>query len=165
MTTFYAGARGPTRVTVHDGHPENPGRPLEHHPVHSPDGFEWGYCGSGPADLADAILADVVGYPVVDPLTVQQFKRDVVACLDRASFVLSGDVVRAWLDEHGWPKRPCCVSCRGELVDGGGRKAQDPRQVMGALCGPCVARFDGPPRLLGEEALDLADSYTLGDVR
>ena len=28
---------------------------------HSPDGFEWGYCGSGPAQLALAILADHLG--------------------------------------------------------------------------------------------------------
>ena len=28
---------------------------------HSPDGFEWGYGGSGPAQLALAILADAVG--------------------------------------------------------------------------------------------------------
>ena len=28
---------------------------------HSPTGFEWGYCGSGPAQLALAILADHCG--------------------------------------------------------------------------------------------------------
>jgi hypothetical protein len=33
-------------------------RPLRHIPFHSPDGFEWGYGGSGPADLALAILVD-----------------------------------------------------------------------------------------------------------
>ena len=33
-------------------------RPLTHIAYHSPDGFEWGYAGSGPADLALAVLAD-----------------------------------------------------------------------------------------------------------
>jgi hypothetical protein len=33
-------------------------RTLRHIPFHSPAGFEWGYQGSGPADLALAILVD-----------------------------------------------------------------------------------------------------------
>lgn len=36
-------------------------RPLRHIERHSPDGFEWGYGGSGPADLALSILADLCG--------------------------------------------------------------------------------------------------------
>jgi len=32
--------------------------PLHHVSYHSPDGFEWGYGGGGPADLALAILSD-----------------------------------------------------------------------------------------------------------
>jgi hypothetical protein len=32
--------------------------PLRHFVKHSPDGFEWGYAGSGPSDLSLAILAD-----------------------------------------------------------------------------------------------------------
>lgn len=35
--------------------------PLKHRMIHSPDGFEWGYEGSGPADLAVSILADWLG--------------------------------------------------------------------------------------------------------
>lgn len=34
--------------------------PLRHVVVHSPTGFEWGYAGSGPADLALSILADML---------------------------------------------------------------------------------------------------------
>lgn len=36
-------------------------RPLEHIEYHSPDGFAWGYSGSGPADLALSIVADLLG--------------------------------------------------------------------------------------------------------
>lgn len=34
--------------------------PLRHVMLHSPTGFEWGYGGSGPADLALSILCDVL---------------------------------------------------------------------------------------------------------
>lgn len=42
------------RVTVN-------GEPLKHRVYHSPTGFEWGYRGSGPADLARSILWDFLG--------------------------------------------------------------------------------------------------------
>ena len=35
--------------------------PLTHHVRHSPDGFAWGYLGSGPAELAKDILWDFLG--------------------------------------------------------------------------------------------------------
>lgn len=35
---------------------------LDHHVRHSPDGFNWGYAGSGPADLARSILLDAFGF-------------------------------------------------------------------------------------------------------
>lgn len=35
--------------------------PLEHYELHSPGGFEWGYSGSGPSDLAIALLIDHLG--------------------------------------------------------------------------------------------------------
>lgn len=49
---------------------------------HSPDGFNWGYSGSGPAQLALAILADALGWRTareVDPRLWQEFKRRHVA--------------------------------------------------------------------------------------
>jgi hypothetical protein len=36
------------------------GRPLHHHVKHSPDGFAWGYHGSGPAELARCLLIDAL---------------------------------------------------------------------------------------------------------
>ena len=35
--------------------------PLRHVPKHSPAGFNWGYGGSGPADLARSLLIDALG--------------------------------------------------------------------------------------------------------
>jgi hypothetical protein len=52
----YAGRReGYAVIVTVDGHPLNPRLDLWNH---SPTGFEWGYAGSGPAQLALAILAD-----------------------------------------------------------------------------------------------------------
>ena len=60
---------------------------------HSPTGFEFGYGGSGPAQLALAILADCCG----DELAVvyhQPFKRAVIARLPAEGGSLTGTFVR-----------------------------------------------------------------------
>jgi len=44
---------------------------------HSPDGFNWGYGGSGPAQLALAIILEITGKPD----GYQQFKWDLIAGL------------------------------------------------------------------------------------
>ena len=41
---------------------------------HSPDGFEWGYSGSGPAQLALALAADVLGDDVKAQNIYQRLK-------------------------------------------------------------------------------------------
>jgi len=51
---------------------------------HSPTGFEWGYGGSGPAQLALAICADALGEEVA-PRVYQEFKRRVIAALPHAA--------------------------------------------------------------------------------
>lgn len=46
---------------------------------HSPNGFNWGYGGSGPAQLALAILLEETGSPKLSEEFYQQFKEDVVS--------------------------------------------------------------------------------------
>jgi hypothetical protein len=41
---------------------------------HSPAGFQWGYGGSGPAQLALALCVDALGVPVVAEAIYQTFK-------------------------------------------------------------------------------------------
>ena len=48
---------------------------------HSPDGFNWGYGGSGPAQLALAILLEFVPADVARR-SYQDFKREVIAALN-----------------------------------------------------------------------------------
>ena len=58
------------KSVVKDNHTRS--EQLTHIDYHSPDGFEWGYGGSGPADLALAILVD---FFEEDPAAVQAYIR------------------------------------------------------------------------------------------
>ena len=60
---------------------------------HSPSGFEFGYGGSGPAQLALAILADCCGDRVALDC-YQRFKWSVVVHIPPAGFTLTGTQVR-----------------------------------------------------------------------
>ena len=71
------------RVTVHLGNLADETRPLAHLLLHSPDGFEWGYHGSGPADLARSIVGDVLGEKNPHPAHYQRVKSQLVAQIPR----------------------------------------------------------------------------------
>lgn len=64
---------------------------------HSPTGFEWGYGGSGPAQLALAILCDAVGKEKALML-YQRFKDVVVSGLPHDTWILLETQVRLYLD-------------------------------------------------------------------
>jgi hypothetical protein len=66
------------RVTV-NGYPLDPRFDLRYH---SPDGFAWGYCGSGPAQLALALLADATGDDEIAQRYYQDFKEEVIAKIE-----------------------------------------------------------------------------------
>jgi hypothetical protein len=65
---------------------------------HSPSGFAWGYPGSGPAQLALAILADAIGDDARAVRLHQAFKR---ACIERLDgdrdWQMSREEVRVWV--------------------------------------------------------------------
>jgi hypothetical protein len=86
-TTVYRGIRvkpdertvSPTLVYVDE-------KPLSAEPSlkivrHSPDGFNWGYGGSGPAQLALAILLDYYGKDAPELRHYQSFKFDAIAVI------------------------------------------------------------------------------------
>lgn len=99
---------GPRPVYVTD-RPGN-GGPLEHHIRHSPDGFSWGYSGSGPAELAMCILWDYFG---AEPHAVlyQKFKEDCVAKWGHEDWTLSSDAIVSWLRLN--KDIPRCVTASG----------------------------------------------------
>lgn len=101
----YQGIRRPDglHVVVNNGKTLTP---LKHHVRHSPTGFECGYGGSGPSDLARCILIDHLDrhylaeresvVPGVDR-HYQDFKTEVVAGLDRRGFDLPAEKIDEWL--------------------------------------------------------------------
>lgn len=87
--------RGPGFVTV-DGKPLDVRNDLRNH---SPDGFNWGYGGSGPAQLALAILAEEFDDQFA-MANYQGFKRDVVARLDQGkAWDMTSRMIRDWASE------------------------------------------------------------------
>jgi len=81
---------------------------------HSPTGFEWGYSGSGPAQLALALLADVLGDDDLAIHLHQDFKRACIARLERNDrWRMTEQEIRDWValtpkpirveDEQPWP--------------------------------------------------------------
>lgn len=88
----YQGTRldGAANVTV-NGQALHPRLDLGNH---SPNGFEWGYSGSGPAQLALALLADALGDDNTAWSLHQDFKRNVVAILPRAGWKLTEEEIR-----------------------------------------------------------------------
>lgn len=82
---------------------------------HSPDGFEWGYGGSGPADLALSILAYClpVGCDGLAPVRLwrgecsqvaydlhQKFKEAWIAPVPFAGWEFQGSMLDQWIDDQ-----------------------------------------------------------------
>lgn len=74
----------------------NPRRDLRDH---SPTGFAWNYYGSGPAQLAIALLSDALdgAEDQVVAVLYQDFKSQVVAKLPQGTWDLAAADVEAWL--------------------------------------------------------------------
>src|SRR4029077_18188337 len=64
---------------------------------HSPSGFELGYTGSGPAQLALALLAHHPGSDALALNHYQKFKMSVVAGLRRDRWNIPGHEIDEWL--------------------------------------------------------------------
>jgi len=66
---------------------------------HSPDGFCWGYGGSGPAQLALALLMRYL--PTNSAVNAyQDFKFAIIAQLPQADFEIDESIVIDWIKEH-----------------------------------------------------------------
>lgn len=91
----YEGLRGPEGcvVTV-NGQPLDPRVDLR---VHSHDGFEWGYEGGGPLQLALALLADVLDDDAQALVEYRDFMRSTVVNLDDGRWSLTDTQIRQTL--------------------------------------------------------------------
>lgn len=72
---------------------------VDHIVRHSPSGIEWGYTGSGPADLARSVLLAITDESTVERC-YQAFKAEVLAHVPFAGGVLRAADVRRWLARH-----------------------------------------------------------------
>ena len=95
---LYEGRRGDRDVVVTvDGSPLPARNDLTNH---SPDGFEWGYAGSGPSQLALALLAHHFSLTETQELAdlkalmlYQTFKEKLIASLPEEGWQLSSYVI------------------------------------------------------------------------
>ena len=73
---------------------------------HSPTGFAWGYLGSGPAQLALAILLDATGDEELAQRHYMSFKEDFVARWPEKWLITTSDI-DAWMEFEeevaSWP--------------------------------------------------------------
>lgn len=67
--------------------------------LHSPNGFEWGYGGSGPAELALNILAMFTDCQTAEELH-QIFKWDYIVRVPYDGATIKGREIRKWLKQH-----------------------------------------------------------------
>jgi hypothetical protein len=67
---------------------------------HSPDGFQMSYAGSGPAQLALALLADALGNDDLAQDLYQKFKAQVVANVphDLPEWRITRQAIKDWAD-------------------------------------------------------------------
>ena len=86
-----------TREVMMDGNPLDP-KPSQKVWNHSPDGFNWGYSGSGPAQLALAILMKYVDADRAVRLH-QDFKFKFIATLPQKDFMVTLDV-EEWIKQQ-----------------------------------------------------------------
>lgn len=67
---------------------------------HSPDGFEFGYGGSGPSQLALAILLDYTDNPVLAQKYYQDFKWEFIATIRNPFDVITEEQIKNWMEKQ-----------------------------------------------------------------
>ena len=111
MITSYRGQRTPQGCQVERVRDGSEATPLEPGPSlavreHSPTGFEWGYLGSGPAQLALAILLDLGVPPTTAADHYQALKAERIAILTADSWELNAIPILDWLALRLVPAEP-----------------------------------------------------------
>lgn len=71
---------------------------------HSPDGFEFGYSGSGPTQLALAILFDFTGDEQTALAHYRDFREAFIAKMPKAGRTIHGEDIALWLRAQAVPE-------------------------------------------------------------
>jgi hypothetical protein len=85
------------RIVTYAGQPLNPRWDLHRHSL---DGFNWGYSGSGPAQLALAIVAAVLGDDQLALELYQDYKWHLIAGITVDNWRLPASEVLAWVEDQ-----------------------------------------------------------------
>lgn len=84
---------------------------------HSPTGFDWGYRGSGPSQLAFAIMLEVLPYWAAELMYVR-FRDDVLLHLDNDKWTLTDAQISGWVSRNAEHMvRACYVEFSEPPVD------------------------------------------------
>jgi hypothetical protein len=115
---LYVGIRLDNRITVRADAQEVTPQWSQQVWNHSPDGFNWGYGGSGPAQLALAILL-YSGLPEEVAVALHQdFKWKFVAnWADYLNWFLRGSDLRHWIEQQLWAEREKQLQAPGGPLD------------------------------------------------
>lgn len=141
----YRGRRRQNRGAIVEALEAGTARRLHHRTgrgSHSPTGFEWGYAGSGPAELARAILLDFLAFEPT-PVVYQAFKHHAIAGLQDAEWRLTAGDLRVQLRAIGRELHVACLRC----LDA--RRTPD-----GADCPTCQPVPDGPDAPVFDDFMD-----------
>ncbi len=102
----YTGIRVGHVVSVVVTTPEG-SKSLRHISRHSPDGFQWGYGGSGPSDLALSIMVDFFEKQGLSMFALknagtcyQDFKWEFIAGVQENRFVITGEQINKWIKKR-----------------------------------------------------------------
>lgn len=90
------GTPGPQLIWVSPADGAKPYR-LRHYVRHSPDGFQWGYGGSGPSDAARCMLLDCCDAATAERL-YGRFKAAFIAPAGRILLIAEDDI-------HEWVRK------------------------------------------------------------
>lgn len=97
---------------------------------HSPDGFQWGYGGSGPAQLALALVLDATGDKNRAQMVYQDFKEAFVALWGDQWQITQAEIV-AWVNVH--PRLQCTPIC-AQMREGFTAGTVPEHKYMMAMC-------------------------------
>lgn len=88
---------GRTSVSYQEGGRIKPLSPRADLHNHS-DGFQWGYAGSGPAQLALALIANSTGDDELALRVYQQFKAEYIALIRDDNWSISAGEIVGWIE-------------------------------------------------------------------
>jgi DNA-binding transcriptional regulator YiaG len=92
---------------------------------HARDGIDWGYIGSGPLQLAFAILVKLSD-PQFAARHRTEFTKEIVAALEGRDWTLESDVVLKWIESKGYKS--------GAKKESGSQKEKKELNVVKAAC-------------------------------